>query len=64
MSNWFFALMHELVLHGKAVRHFPYIGKTTFISAGSLGDFIMIFPDGTKWSSTEHAERASKFNSL
>ena len=60
IPKWYADLLHELMLRGSAKRVFPIIGEVRFLSAGSLGDFIMYFPDGTTWSSTEYARRMMK----
>lgn len=57
IAKWYADLLGELVLHGRAERVFPVIGNVIFISAGSLGDYIVYFQDGTHWSSTEYAKR-------
>ena len=57
ISKLYSGLLNELLLRGKAQREFPVIGKITFLSAGSMGDFIMIYPDGTRWHSTSYAKR-------
>ena len=57
IPKWYADLLHELLLHGKSEIEFPIIGKTTFIAAGNLGDYIVVFPDGTRWSSTEYVRR-------
>lgn len=48
------SLLQELVLHGKVTINIDGL-RFTLISAGSYGDYIVKFPDGTEWCSTEYA---------
>jgi len=53
-----YELLRELTLHG-SVKFTLNDGThiATIITAGGLGDYVLYFPDGTHWSSTEYAER-------
>ena len=57
MPKWFSELIEELLFYGKAEREIQYIGKVRFVSVGGLLDFVVYFPNGTIYYTTDYARR-------